>query len=135
MPITLYEKNADGTKKVKPELFSHEAETLAKNLKKDHDDSNGKKNKRTQLRKFYDEILRLQVEASTDQRNWYDVLPQVHMLAAKTAYADGRELVSPRFNSFITDCIKQVDDAESLKIFANFFEAMMGFYRLHGPKN
>ena len=92
-------------------------------------------NKRTQIRKFYDEVLRLNGLALSTQVPWDSVLPQVHMLVAKTAYAKGRELVSQNFLNFIQDSVGQVQSKDDLRVFADFFEAFMGFYRLYGPNN
>jgi CRISPR-associated protein Csm2 len=115
-----------------PGLFSDQAEGLAKDLASDA--NQGKDvNKRTQLRKFYDEVLRLNTEAKRAEGNWDDILPLVNMVVAKAAYAKGRNKVSEGFLGFIRDSVKQVRDPQDLDVFANFFEAFMGFYRLHGP--
>jgi len=124
-------------KVVEPNLFSGAAEELARKLADDNK-SNKKANKRTQIRKFYDEVLSLDAEAQAnpDETRWQVILPQLHLLIAKAAYAKGRELVSDNFLTFIKDTINgQVKTPDDLKIFATFFEAFMGFYRLHGPSN
>jgi CRISPR-associated protein Csm2 len=120
---------ADSEKnKIDPKLFSDKAEDFAGELNR----SGG--NKRSQLRKFYDEVLRLNALAQERPQQWEAILPQVHMLAAKAAYAKGRNLVSDGFIEFIREAISQVDEAKDLKVFANFFEATMGFYRVYGNK-
>ena len=131
--------NSDG--RVEPTLYSSQAETLAKTIASDNEQSRGKRvNKRTQIRKFYDEVVRLDMESrkldlekTADAARWGDILPLVHMLVAKAAYAKGRELVSDDFTNFIRYSIEQVENPKDLNVFANFFEAFMGFYRLHGP--
>jgi len=126
----------DKKEKIEPTLFSEQAEKLAKKLAEDNKSSKGRKeNKRTQIRKFYDEVLRLDMEAKNPERKWDDISPFVHMLVAKTAYAKGRELVSDDFFKFIELSVKQISEPKDLSVFANFFEALMGFYRLHGPAN
>ncbi|MBW1691494.1 MAG: type III-A CRISPR-associated protein Csm2 [Deltaproteobacteria bacterium] len=122
-------------KKIDPTLFSIRAEELARELARDHKDSREKSNKRTQLRKFYDEVVRLDSTAKTKPNEWDNILPLVHMLVAKSAYAEGRKLVSDNFVSFIRDSIDQISGREDLTVFANFFEAFMGFYRKYGPSN
>lgn len=126
---------------VDPELYSSKAETLAKTIAKDNKDTR-KQNKRTQIRKFYDEVTRLNMEAkmktgSTAEADadayWNDIAPLVHMIIAKAAYARGRDLVSDNFVEFMKNSIRQVEKPEDLNVFTNFFEAFMGFYRLHGP--
>lgn len=122
-----------------PKLFSTYAERMAKELAEDHERSKKKVNKRTQLRKFYDEVLRLdsdtRMNREQDPEYWYRILPLVHMLTAKAAYAKGRNLVSENFLAFIKNSVRQVEDPEDLTVFANFFEALMGFYRQYGPSN
>ncbi len=121
---------------IDPQLFSSKAEELAQQLADDHKKSKGQRaNKRTQLRKFYDEVLRLESEARSREGEWDRIAPLVHMLTAKAAYAKGRELVSETFLNFIKDSVSQVKEQKDLAVFANFFEAVMGFYRQHGPSN
>ncbi len=125
-------------KTIDPELFSAKAEDLAKLLAKDCENSRRMENKRTQIRKFYDEVVRLQIETKDDKENlrWKNyILPQLHMLIAKAAYAKGRKLVSDSFVSFIRYSVAQIKEKDDLAVFSNFFEAFMGFYRLHGPSN
>jgi CRISPR-associated protein Csm2 len=123
-------------KSIDPLLFSKQAEETAKIFNQDHKDSRDKKaNKRSQIRKFYDEVLRLDTIAQDRPDYWENILPQVHMLIAKAAYARGRDLVSDNFVKFIKESVEQVENRETLSVFANFFEAFMGFYKLYGPKN
>ncbi len=120
---------------IDPALFSTKAEALAEKIADENKQSKGQKsNKRTQIRKFYDEVIRLDMEAKSRKGDWVSIIPLVHMITAKAAYANGRDkLVSDSFLNFIRDSVKQVQEAKDLSIFANFFEAFMGFYRLHGP--
>lgn len=121
--------------KVDPTLFSNTAEKLAKELAEDCRASKSRENKRTQIRKFYDEVVRLNMEAKARPQEWDSILPLVHMLPAKVAYAKGRRLVSDNFLNFIRSSIKQISGKKDLELFANFFEAFIGFYRMHGPAN
>jgi len=121
-------------KTIEPSLFSERAEDFAKVIASECV-RNGKLNKRTQIRKFYDEVLHLTSEAKRSPHQWDDILPLVNMVVAKAAYAKGRSLVSDSFLGFIRDSVTQVESVEDLNLFANFFEAFMGFYRLHGPSN
>jgi CRISPR-associated protein Csm2 len=133
--ITLWKDREKGI--VDPFLFSTKAEEFAKKISDEHSQSRGNKsNKRTQIRKFYDEVIRLDMEAKARKGEWSNILPLVHMLIAKAAYANGREkLISDTFLNFIRDSISQIKDPRDLSVFANFFEAFMGFYRKYGPKN
>jgi len=130
--IEFWKDREKGT--IDPELFSAKAERLAIDLSKDWK-KNQRQNKRTQLRKFYDEVLRLYSEARANKAQWEHILPLVHMITAKAAYAKGRGLVSDTFLNFIKTAISQVKEQKDLMVFANFFEAVMGFYRQHGPSN
>lgn len=119
---------------IDPTLFSSQAEKLAKEIANDIEQSRNA-NKRTQIRKFYDEVVRLDMEAKARESEWHNIVPLVHMLTAKAAYAKGRNLISDGFLNFIKQSVDQIGTPKDLSVFANIFEAFMGFYRLHGPKN
>ena len=135
--ITLWQ---DSEKKIiNQKLFSEVAEKFAREIGKEGtDDRRRKLNKGTQLRRFFDEIIRLQSLAKSlpekDTEKWANLLPYIHMLVAKVAYAQGRGLVSPSFVNLLKSGISQIETRRDLTIFANFFESFMGFYKLHGPK-
>lgn len=122
-------------RQVDPLLFSARAENLAKKFADEHEKNRNKPNKRTQVRKFFDEITSLNMTAKSGRQDFQNILPLVHMLTAKAAYANGRELVSNTFLAFIKESGDQVHDQRDLDIFATFFEAFIGFYRLHGPRS
>jgi len=132
--INFWKDRAAGT--IDPTLFSKKAEDMAKAIADAHRNSKGQKeNKRTQIRKFYDEVLRLDNIAQTKPDQWESILPQLHMLTAKAAYAKGRELISDGFLDFIKKSVEQIEAKQDLRVFASFFEAFMGFYRMHGPRS
>ena len=122
-----------------PTLFSEKAEKLAKEIYnaglKDKPGKDGKlqleKNKRTQIRKFYDEVVRLNSIANRPghKESWDNVAPYVNMIIAKAAYAEGRKLVTGNFTTFMKDSIGQIRGCEDLAVFTNLFEAFMGFYK------
>jgi CRISPR-associated protein Csm2 len=120
---------------VDPGLFSSQAEDFAKKMADDHEHSRRKPNKRTQIRKFFDEVVHLDMTAKSRPEDWASIVPLVHMMTAKAAYAKGRDLVSDTFLQFIKQSVEQVEDPKDLSIFATFFEAFIGFYRMHGPSN
>lgn len=129
--VTFY-KNAQ-TRAIRPELFSKTAEELAKAFA----GSDERVNKRTQIRKFYDEVVRLNTLArqTKDEAAWDDILPYLNMLIAKAAYAQGRKLVTEDFVEFIRKSISQITIAKDLDVFASLFEAFMGFYRKERPSS
>ncbi|VEN73373.1 CRISPR type III-A/MTUBE-associated protein Csm2 [Candidatus Desulfarcum epimagneticum] len=121
-------------------LLSEVADKFARKIAEDNK-RNKKMNKRTQIRKFYDEVSHLNMEARELEpddpdydRRWNAILALVNMLVAKAAYARGRELISGHFLAFIKDSVLDIEEKDDLKVFGYFFEAFMGFYKLRGPK-
>jgi len=110
-------------------LYSKTASELSGTLAAECEENKRRLNKRNQIRKFYDEVQRLDMAAKSRGGKWENILPMVHMITAKAAYANGRNLVSDNFLNFIKESVAQVQDPEDLKVFATFFEAFMGFYR------
>lgn len=121
---------------IEPTLFSVEAENLAKEIAQSGKDQRGtlKWNKRTQIRKFYDEVLRLNMLTKSDPSSWDFILPYVNMLVAKAAYAKGRDYVTGEFMEFIRGSVDQIKAQEDLDVFSSFFEAFMGFYKIYGEE-
>jgi len=124
-----------GKKLVEPKLFSDIAEQTADRIAKSGQTTgrDGRarldSNKRTQLRKFYDEVVRLNTIVKSKPDEWDIVLPYINMLIAKAAYAQGRKLVTDEFVNFLKDCVAQVQAPVDFDVFANFFESFMGFYK------
>lgn len=114
-----------------PLLFSSVAEDWAKKIR-DGGTREKDKNKRSQLRKFYDEVLRLNTLAKMSPGDWENIHPYVNMLIAKVVYARGRNKVTQEFEDMLKSCIGHVQADKDLDVFANFFEAFMGFYRQYG---
>lgn len=116
-----------------PTLFSEKAENLAKEIHKAglNDRQRLERNKRTQIRKFYDEVVRLNAIANRPghKESWDNVAPYVNMIIAKAAYAEGRKLVTGNFTGFMKESIGQLRGPEDLAVFTNLFEAFMGFYK------
>ena len=132
--ITFYKDRSKGI--VEPKLFSDFAEKTAEDIAKSGQTTTREgrtkleRNKRTQIRKFYDEVLRLNGIVKSNPRVWEVVLPYINMLIAKAAYANGRNtLVTDDFVKLLKDCVAQVEKPADLDVFANFFESFMGFYR------
>ena len=97
--------------------------------------------KPSQLRRFYDELLRWDErvhhgdpEGAKDRLRRH--LPFIRMMNAKAAYAKGRNLVGASFVDMLRRCLEQVnDEPDALHNFRVFFEAFMGFYKLRGPRD
>lgn len=112
---------------LEPTLFSDVAMDLAEKI---YNSGRGKANKRSQLRRFFDEVIRLNSRSKNEE--WDNILPYVNMLIAKAAYAQGRNNVTLDFVDLMKDCIREVHEKKDLEVFANFFEAFIGFYRKYG---
>lgn len=97
--------------------------------------NNDRTNKRTQLRRFYDELLmwhdKVFQERDEEKRNstFQNLAPYIQMLNAKVAYARGRNHVDDKFESFFSHCVKQINNPQTLKQCKLFFEAFLGYYR------
>jgi CRISPR-associated protein Csm2 len=115
----------------KPTLFDTDAQDVAKELHASAEaDRGGKeKNKSTQIRRFYDELVGWQERIGSDEAKFKQYEAFVKMLNAKAAYAEGRKLVTTDFVSWFQDCVKQVDSPRTLKHFRLHFEAMLGFLK------
>ena len=119
------------TGELDPYLFSKEADEFAKKI---NGEAGRKTNNGSQLRKFFDEIVRLNTLAMSNDSDWKLILPQVHMVVAKVAYAKGRNLVSQSFVDRIRCGIEQVQKPKDLQVLTSYLEAFMGFYKVYNKK-
>jgi CRISPR-associated protein Csm2 len=118
-------------KLIDPDLFSTKAEDFAKSI---YGERTQKANKPSQIRKFYDEVLRFESILKTNPAEFDNILPYLKMLNAKAAYALGRDLVSKGFKDFISNSLNQVKDKDDFDAFAGLFEAFMGYYKFYDQK-
>jgi CRISPR-associated protein Csm2 len=119
--------------KVDPKLYSDIAEEAARDVGAGGRASRGR-NKPSQLRRFYDELVMLQARVGVDPQRFEQNEPFVQMLKAKVAYAEGREKVDQRFAALLRHVVDEAKDCDSLKKARLFMEAFMAFYKIHGPK-
>ncbi|MGB9736094.1 MAG: type III-A CRISPR-associated protein Csm2 [bacterium] len=125
----------DKTKKqLDPDLFSTKADELANQIAQKNK-INNKLNNPTQIRKFYDEVIRFNSIVKTNPNDFENILPYLKMLNAKVAYAMGRGLLSEEFKDFISTSLNQIKDKDDFDAFAGLFEAFMGYYKLYAEKN
>jgi CRISPR-associated protein Csm2 len=117
--------------KIDPHLYSDIAEEAAKALGA----SPRHKNKPTQLRRFYDELVMLQEKVGSDKGRFEEQRPFIQMLKAKVAYAKGRDKVDENFEKLVRKVVDEVKDPETLKQAKLFMEAFMAFYKVYGPKD
>lgn len=122
-------------KDIPQNLFSDIAKEKAATVFEAGGGKNGRKNKSTQLRRFYDELVmwfeKVQFERTPAERKakYEEVAPFIQMLVAKVAYAKGRDHVDECFETLFAHLIRQITDAESLRHAKLFMEAFMGFYK------
>lgn len=119
---------------IDPELFSTTAEQLAREVNKERIASRERSNKPTQIRKFFDEVVRYKGMVESTPADFPSLLPYIKMLNAKAAYAAGRDLIGATFKGFISDSLKQVQDQQDFELFCSFFEAFMGYYKYCAEK-
>lgn len=116
---------------IEPELFRRTAEAWAEHV---HSSSGRDANKYTQLYRFYDEVLRIQEEVQGDEERFKAMRAHLNMIYARASYASGRKLVTDTFLKMLGQCLDETKTAGDLDIFANFFEAFMGFMKERNPK-
>lgn len=102
-----------------------EADKFAKFLADDTDRRN-KALSTSQLRRFYGEVKRIQL-------NGYDVT-EVKLLKPKLAYAVGRNKDSKikDFYNIISVAIDNIEDESSFRSFIKMFEAIVAYHKLYG---
>jgi len=125
--------------KVEPSLFDTTAMEIAKKLISK--DSKGKPIgvTRSQIRRIFDEIKRLQKDL-TQKNNWDEILPLIKLVKAKTAYTSARAKSSDKYyytnlNYFIDNGIDQINSKKNFDTFCLLFEAVYGFYYELGGAN
>lgn len=109
-------------------LFSDIAESAAKTVANDAKE----KNKSSQLRRFYDEVVMWQEKVGKDDKRFAELEPYIRMLKAKVAYAKGRGHIDDNFETLVRHVVDQVKDAGTLRQAKLFMEAFMAFYKAHG---
>jgi CRISPR-associated protein Csm2 len=121
---------------IDPKLYSDIAEEVAKLVAGDRRPRNSdNKNKPSQLRRFYDELVMLHDKVRADQQAFEKQEPFIQMLKAKVAYAEGREKVDGHFGDLMRRVVDQAKSADTLKQARLFMEAFMAFYKIRGPKD
>lgn len=118
--------------RIDPKLYSDIAEAAARSVA---GDCGGSRNKPTQLRRFYDELVMLQEKVGADPARFEQQAPFIQMLKAKVAYAVGRKKVDTNFEQLLRRVIEQATDHGRLAQAKLFMEAFMAFYKVHGPRD
>lgn len=120
------------------ELYNATAEAMALVLKPDASGSYSAKemNKPTQMRRFFDELtLWHQRSRECTDEQFNALLPRIKMLKAKAAYAKGRKHVDENFFEMVKRMVDPLSNKKELERAKLFFEAVLGFSKMHNPKN
>ncbi len=122
---------------VNPLAFSELAQKLAHRISEEGGGPRGRKNKSTQLRKYYDAIFNLNQRAKSqiDETKWNAILAQLHRQLALVHYSKGRDLVTDSFVSMMDELIKAVNTWKDLQVITDFLEAFMAYYKECRPRN
>ena len=117
------------------DIFSDIAEKAAEIVS-----GNKSSNKRTQLRRFYDELAAWnetvqQNKPAAREAKYKDLEPVIKMMKAKIVYAKSRGHVDANFEKLFLRCINSVNSHETLKYCKLFLEAFMGYYRYYRPSD
>jgi CRISPR-associated protein Csm2 len=121
MPVNLAQASPD------PGLFDTLAEKVARAL--DQEAGRSSKNKSSQIRRFYDELVGWQERIAGDDDKFKQYEAFIRMLNAKVAYAKGRGLVGDEFERWFRECIRSTTSARALDHFRLHFEAVLGFLK------
>lgn len=117
---------------IEPELFNSIAQAQARQIAQPQDQN---RNKSTQLRRFYDELVAWEMRVAQKPEKFDEYLPFIRMLNAKAAYAEGRKLVDHNFVDLWAHTLREVTNAKTLTTCKLFWEAFMGFYKQERPGN
>lgn len=119
-------------------LFSDTASRAAEKIRVYYDEKNYSmklkdKNKSSQIRKFYDELVmwndRVQSVQDKKERQikYEELVPFIKMLKAKVAYAEGRKHIDSDFSEIFNQCIDEINSPQTLRLAKLFMESVMGF--------
>ncbi len=111
---------------IRENLFSEDADKIAKSFQ------DGMKNRGSQVRKFYDELLKRKmiIDLAEDKnREFARQLPYIKMVVSKAHYGYNRKpkTVSKNFKSFLEDNINGISNKEEFFVFCDLFEAVVAY--------
>ena len=119
-----------------------DSEALAVARKRVMKDFNGRPDRNnitsSQLRKFDADVKSLERTWEYQGRSaaaFLGILPQIKILKAKAAYAQGRGVVPPAFLQWVNTHVDAVSTAEDFQAFLLHFEAVVGFCYGEGLKD
>ncbi|MFG6395001.1 MAG: type III-A CRISPR-associated protein Csm2 [Lachnospiraceae bacterium] len=110
--------------KLKKEYITRYPENIAKSL--EHDSSK-EVNKRSQIRKFYEYLLRVERKMQLKGNDYSMAEADLEALVPYVSYANKRKLVSALFQTYIKKNVESVHDEKDMKAFVKHFEALVAF--------
>ena len=123
-----------------PKWVDSEAQAMARKLviKNSYGKADKDSIKSSQLRKFYADVKGLERSWEYQKRSeaaFLGILPQIKILKAKAAYAQGRGVVPPAFTQWVNTHVDAVSTSADFKAFLLHFEAVVGFCYGEGLKD
>jgi CRISPR-associated protein Csm2 len=123
-----------------PKWVDSEAQAMARKLvmKNSYGKTDKDSIKSSQLRKFYADVKSLERTWEYQKRSeaaFLGILPQIKILKAKAAYAQGRGVVPPAFTQWVNTHVDAVSTSADFKAFLLHFEAVVGFCYGEGLKD
>lgn len=110
---------------VKTDLFEDKAEKIAKSFR--YGDTGNIKG--TQIRKFYDEVLRLKLKiesANNPEEKFNEILPYIKMLIPKVVYSKNKGNANEAFEQFI-ESIRDINELRKFTVFCDLFECVVAY--------
>ena len=116
-----YFKLVGNKKSLKPEFIVEYPEEIARRLK------NYRKNKLSQLWKFYDHTMRVEDRLRRNGDPLEILVAELRELQPAVNYAKGRETVTQEFQNFIDFNVKCINDNEDLRAFIKHFQSVIAY--------
>lgn len=116
----------DEKKKLKKEYIIDYSKNIAESLDRE---GGRERNKRSQIRKFYDCLLRTEQKLYLNQNDFLSIEADLATIQLHAFNAKTREVVSEIFLSFIEENIAAIHDERDLRAFVKHFEAVIIFIK------
>ncbi len=95
-----------------------------------------------QMRNIFGEVKRIESQLPSDKDDgWNQIPPDVLLLRPKIAYNTARETSKRRdsriiaFREIMELALKEVDEPEKFRRFAQFFEGIIAYHKVYGGKD
>ncbi len=124
-----YFETVENENALKPEYIVEYSKAIAEKLsdKNEWEKPNTPQNKRSQIRKFYEYVLRIQSLLHRKNNNFDAVEAELKRLIPYVNYAVSRGTVSELFRNFINDNMMAIHNVEDLNAFVKHFESIIAY--------